>query len=74
MAWWCLGCGRQMGSSVCKKKCRDAVDNGVVRGSIGAERWLRLDGFVTFEVDPDRPEADDLIAREAWFSAKRERE
>ena len=75
MSWWCLGCGRRMGSPVCKKKCREAVDSeGRQRGNIGAERWPRLDGFMTFEVGPDRPEADDLAAREAWFNAKREKE
>ena len=64
-----------MGSPVCKKKCREAVDsNGGLRGNIGAERIPPLDGFMTLEVDPNRPEADDLAAREAWFEAKREKE
>ena len=63
-----------MGSPVCKKKCRDAVDNGVIRGSIGAERVPPLDGFVIFEVDSDRPESVDLADRETWFESKRERE
>ncbi len=64
-----------MGSPVCKKKCREALDSeGRQRGNIGAERWPRLDGFVTFEVGLDRPEADDMAERAAWFNAKREKE
>ena len=63
-----------MGSPICKKKCRDAIDSGVIRGSMGAERVPPLDGFVTLEVDPDRTEAEDLKAREAWFESKREKE
>ena len=57
-----------MGSPVCKKKCREAW------GMRGAERIPPLDGFMTFEADPSRPEADDLAAREAWFESKREKE
>ncbi len=68
MPWWCTGCGRMMGSPVCKKKCREKW------GMQGAERWPRLDGFITFEVDPDRPEAEDMAERAAWFNAKREKE
>ncbi len=64
-----------MGSPVCKKKCREAVDSaGRFRGNMGAERIPPLDGFMTFEVYPDRPEADDIAERAAWFNAKREKE
>ncbi len=79
MPWWCLGCGRRMGSPVCKKKCREAMDEVapgrfVERGNIGGEMVPPLDGFVIFEVDPDRPEAADMADRAAWFESKREKE
>ena len=68
-----------MGSPTCKKKCRETFDEivpgrFVQRGNIGGEMIPPLDGFVTFEVDPDRPEAEDLKAREAWLESKRKRE
>ena len=74
MPWYCLGCGRRMGSPKCKKKCREALDNDVMRGDIGAERVPPMDGWVTLEVDPSRPESEDQAARDAWFESKREKE
>ncbi|KKN06894.1 hypothetical protein LCGC14_1072710 [marine sediment metagenome] len=46
MPWFCRGCGRRMGSPVCKKKCREAMDDGIMRGNIGADRVPPLDGMV----------------------------
>ena len=65
-----------MGSPICKKKCRETFDEIVPgrfirRGNIGGEMIPPLDGFVIFEVDPDRPESADLADREAWFESKR---
>ena len=58
-----------MGSPVCKKKCRLKWGE-----NLGAERIPPLDGFMTLEVDPSRPELEDMREREAWFESKRERE
>ena len=68
MPWYCNGCGRRMDSPVCKKKCRLKWGE-----NLGAERIPPLDGFVLFEVDLSRTEAEDKESREAWFESKRKK-
>ena len=46
----------------------------MMRGDIGAERVPPMDGWVTLEVDPSRPESEDQAARDAWFESKRKKE
>src|SRR3990167_315783 len=40
LPWYCLGCGRRLGSPVCKKWCVERY------GSIGAERVPPLDALI----------------------------
>jgi len=68
MPWYCSGCGVRRGGPLCNKRCRQKY------GDIGAVRVPPLDGYLTLDAVPGRPEELDAADRLAWFQAKREKE
>ena len=68
MAWYCTTCGGRLGWPIKLGGCRGSQKHGC---QSDAERFPRLDGFVSLAVDPDEPEACDIERREVWFNRKR---
>lgn len=68
MPAFCKGCGRRRVGLVCKKVCREAVDNGVVRGDLGVERIPPLDGILFINDDgTDYTQEEKQRKRQAIF-------
>lgn len=69
MPWYCLGCGRRLGSPVCKKRCVEK------HGNAGAERVPPLDLLIELtRVGYNLTETEESETRVAWFESKRRRE
>src|SRR3990167_9435617 len=69
LPWYCLGCGRRLGSPVCKKWCVERY------GSIGAERVPPLDLLIELiPVGYNLTDHQEEEARAAWFESKRRKE
>ena len=69
MPWYCLGCGRRLGSPVCKKRCVERY------GSVGAERVPPLDLLIELTpVGYNLTDTEESEARVSWFESKRRRE